>query len=616
MKKLLKFAVIGIMALGAITGCDDKDKKDPIPEIKVENETALTQTAFADNTTGASDVTFTTAGAWISTINEGNAKAVSWVSISPSSGNTAGKYTIAITLTPNATGADRTATITITCNGEDIKITVTQKATKQNGEPYEEPNEAMLVLTTSEVIYFTEATATAGGNITDAGTPAYTERGVCYATTTNPTIDGNSTKIAVDGSGTGGFMVTLTGLIPETTYYVRAYITNDNGTVYGNEVSFTTNAIPAPTFAGAGTSDNPYLISTAAQLANMAELVNTNTTNSVYGDKYYRLTADINLDVAPYNEGMGWTPIGRHYEISFKGHFDGNNHKVSGLYINRSNSDMVGLFGCIRSGTVQSLGVENATIRGRSHVGVLAGWLWDGSISNCHATGTIAGVQQVGGLVGDIMGGNISKCYTAVMITAVSGSGGNANTNFGGIAGRVRDNGKITDCYATGNIDCYSDVSGDNVGGIAGYVENGGSVTNCYATGAVSGNSGVGGVAGAIVDNITNASNCVALNPSIEGNSQNDSFGRVAGYLWNGGTITNNVAYNGMNAEGFTFTGSEIDGTSINKTAAKTQATYEGLGWKFGNNDNNPWKMGVGAYALPVLYWQTEVPATMPVHLQ
>ena len=119
--------------LGTFSGCDDKEKQ---PEIKVENETALTQTVYADQTAGKSGVTFVTAGAWTSTITEGTAKStksgtLSWISISPDRGNAAGTYTVTISLEPNATGADRGATIAITCNGEDIVITVTQKATRQ-----------------------------------------------------------------------------------------------------------------------------------------------------------------------------------------------------------------------------------------------------------------------------------------------------------------------------------------------------------------------------------------------------------------------------------------------------------------------------------------------------
>jgi len=104
---------------------------------------------------------------------------------------------------------------------------------KDNEETVKAPE-----LTTTEVSEFTASTAVAGGTITDAGTPAYTERGVCFATTANPTI--NDTKLTENGTGTGSFQVNLTCLTADTTYYVRAYAINSNGTVYGNEVSFTT----------------------------------------------------------------------------------------------------------------------------------------------------------------------------------------------------------------------------------------------------------------------------------------------------------------------------------------------------------------------------------------
>jgi hypothetical protein len=65
---------------------------------------------------------------------------------------------------------------------------------------------------------------------------------VAYGTSSNPTITGSHTS---DGVGTGGFVSTVSGLSPSTQYYVRAYATNVVGTVYGNEMSFTTTSAPA-----------------------------------------------------------------------------------------------------------------------------------------------------------------------------------------------------------------------------------------------------------------------------------------------------------------------------------------------------------------------------------
>ena len=88
---------------------------------------------------------------------------------------------------------------------------------------------------TSEVSDITEDTAKCGGNITDDGGAAITARGVCWSTNPNPTVNDNTTS---DGSGTGSFTSTITGLEVNTIYYVRAYATNSIGTTYGNERSF------------------------------------------------------------------------------------------------------------------------------------------------------------------------------------------------------------------------------------------------------------------------------------------------------------------------------------------------------------------------------------------
>ena len=92
-------------------------------------------------------------------------------------------------------------------------------------------------VTTGAVSYVTENTANCGGKVTAVGYSAVTGRGVCWGTAPNPTVSGSHTS---NGSGTGDFAVQLGGLLPNTTYYVRAYATNSIGTAYGNEVSFTT----------------------------------------------------------------------------------------------------------------------------------------------------------------------------------------------------------------------------------------------------------------------------------------------------------------------------------------------------------------------------------------
>ncbi len=94
-------------------------------------------------------------------------------------------------------------------------------------------------LTTSQVTNITQTTATGGGNVTASGGATVTERGICWSTSHNPTTSGSH---ANSGTGTGSFTVNMTGLTANTTYYVRAYAINSQGTAYGSEVSFTTTA--------------------------------------------------------------------------------------------------------------------------------------------------------------------------------------------------------------------------------------------------------------------------------------------------------------------------------------------------------------------------------------
>ena len=93
-------------------------------------------------------------------------------------------------------------------------------------------------VTTNPVTNITQTSATCGGNVTSDGGANVTARGVCWSTNPNPTIGNAHTS---DGTGTGTFISSITGLSPNTTYYVRAYATNSAGTAYGNEVSFTTS---------------------------------------------------------------------------------------------------------------------------------------------------------------------------------------------------------------------------------------------------------------------------------------------------------------------------------------------------------------------------------------
>ena len=107
-------------------------------------------------------------------------------------------------------------------------------------------------LTTKLVTSIGTNSAVSGGEITSEGGLAITEKGVCWSTTTNPTIADNK---SMEGAGTDSYTSKLDGLEDGVTYYVRAYATNSKGTNYGNEVSFTTFAFNKPTLTTNSISD-------------------------------------------------------------------------------------------------------------------------------------------------------------------------------------------------------------------------------------------------------------------------------------------------------------------------------------------------------------------------
>lgn len=108
------------------------------------------------------------------------------------------------------------------------------------------PTPTLPIVSTAPVSAITSSGASCGGSVNNAGNSLITAKGVCWGTSPAPTIEDNITE---DGSGTEQFVSTLSELQPGTTYYVRAYATNEVGTGYGNELSFSTNSIIATIYA-------------------------------------------------------------------------------------------------------------------------------------------------------------------------------------------------------------------------------------------------------------------------------------------------------------------------------------------------------------------------------
>ena len=190
-------------------------------------------------TTNVSNITQTTATSGGNVTSDGGAnvtaRGVCW--------STSQNPTISNSHTTDGNGIGR-FTSNITGLTANTTYYIRAYATNEKGTSYGEEksfttmvNESMPVVTTNEITDITQTTATSGGNVTSDGGVNVTARGVCWSTSQNPTISNSHTT---DGNGTGSFTSSITGLTANTTYYVRAYATNEKGTSYGEEKSFKT----------------------------------------------------------------------------------------------------------------------------------------------------------------------------------------------------------------------------------------------------------------------------------------------------------------------------------------------------------------------------------------
>ncbi|MDR9467747.1 MAG: GLUG motif-containing protein [Marinospirillum sp.] len=239
---------------------------------------------------------------------------------------------------------------------------------------------------------------------------------------------------------------------------------------------------------GMGVEGNAYTIANWNQLQN----INHNS-NVLTGGYHFTLTNGLDATNTGYNEqasatansNAGWNPIGNNTN-KFTGTFDGNNHTISDLVINRSSSNYVGLFGYTKDATIKNLGVTDADITGGGYVGVLAGQTDASTLQNLHSSGTVTGKLRTGGLVGFAnSASSITHSYSSSAVTGTTAVGGlvgsSGNDGYGGST--------LSDVYATG------EVKGDKyAGGLVG--DNSGSVEKAYATGKITANSQVGGLAG------------------------------------------------------------------------------------------------------------------------
>jgi hypothetical protein len=152
---------------------------------------------------------------------------------------------------------------------------------------------------------------------------------------------------------------------------------------------------------GDGSEAVPY------QIASLGNLMWLSQTSSAWSS-YFSQTADIDARATHSgNEEAGWLPIGTSESDYFAGNYNGNGFGISNLYINRPDTDGIGLFGFTDGAHISNLRLENADFTGRSSAGTLVGQAYNTSIIQCSATGLVNVTRQTvnsntyaGGLIG------------------------------------------------------------------------------------------------------------------------------------------------------------------------------------------------------------------------
>ncbi len=423
-------------------------------------------------------------------------------------------------------------------------------------------------------------------------------------------------------------------------------------------VNLTAETVTATCYAGGdGTEANPYQISNLAELRRLSE-------TSADWDRHFILTADIdatdtkNWDIGDHdddettpNQPMGFSPIGSS-DIEFAGVFNGNEHEVDNLFIARPEESNTGFIGLSYGGIVRNLSLANVNILGANATGGVCGLVMRLEISGCSVSGTVFGNNSVGGLVGNnLFESEFTDCSAKCVITGNRGVGGligesdsyySSNSTYSVltdcfsvctvsgvsyVGGFIGDfiSAEISRCYSEGKVFGMTSVGGfsgflggmvsicyttgtahglEYVGGFSGRVR--GNVNNCYSTGLAQGSESVGGFAGVLEAGLINnsyATGAVVGDKNVAGfigyNCTPADPGKLNSCFWDADTTGQDKLCGDpwwdernifVNCGG--LTSSEFIAHDFSSDA-----------WKFGSDDNSPWKDG-GSNGRPYLYWQ------------
>jgi hypothetical protein len=275
--------------------------------------------------------------------------------------------------------------------------------------------------------------------------------------------------------------------------------------------------------SGEGTEEDPYIITTCQHLQNMKENLTA----------HYELGGNVNCDVAPFNIGEGFEPVGSMGSVFF-GTFNGKGFTISNLFINRPSTSNVGLFGVTIYSALQNLRLENIVVNGGSNTGALAGVSEESVIMSVIVSGNITGENVVGGLVGFGIFEMFNSSSSASVIGAslvggivgyIESSTIDSSSNFGSVTG-TSSVGGLVGHFEGGiirNALSIGDISGVfSIGGLVGSHLEYSQLLNSYAVGSIVGTSSIGGLIG----HREPSSSIVSSYYNLETSGQSDDDGR------------------------------------------------------------------------------------------
>jgi hypothetical protein len=331
---------------------------------------------------------------------------------------------------------------------------------------------------------------------------------------------------------------------------------------------------------GTGTPEDPYMIEDVADL----QAMNNNLT------AYYALYDNIDASATSgWNGGQGFEPIGD-ADNRFSGGFDGGGYTITGLYINRPETDNVGLFGHVGHDTeatvIKNVRLVNTTVIGARGTGTLIGKVTGNAntlIEYCSAVGgNVTGNGATGGLIGSFNswrttpGGTdnpvLHYSYTDVAVSSSVSGGG--RDKFGGLAG-CSQKGTIQNSYSRSSVTV---TDGSRIGGLDGCIDYRGEILNSYSTGVVS---------------TTNSVSVGGLVGNREGRGPN--AGVVTHSFWD-------IVTSGQTTS--------AGGTGKTTSEMQTETTFTDAGWNF----DDIWNIDSGENdGYPYLIWAGFVPAELTI---